>query len=86
MPRGFRETLQFYLIDCKTPLGKIIDVFIILLNLFICAILVIETYPVSEATKQVLWRLEVAIVFFFMIEYMARLYGARSRLRQLVDI
>ena len=51
MPDGFRETLQFYLIDCKTALGKAIDIFIIILNLFICAILVIETYPVSEATK-----------------------------------
>jgi voltage-gated potassium channel len=56
------------------------------LNLFICAILVIETYPVSEATKQLLWRLEVVIVLFFILEYVARLYGARSRLRQLVDI
>jgi voltage-gated potassium channel len=86
MRRGFRETLQFYLIDCKTPLGKIIDIFIILLNLFICAILVIETYPVSETTKQFLWSLEVAIVLFFILEYVARLYGAKRRLRQLLDI
>ena len=30
-----REALQFYLIDCKTALGKIIDIVIILLNLFV---------------------------------------------------
>jgi voltage-gated potassium channel len=83
---GFREILQFYLIDCKTPLGKLIDIFIILLNLVICAILVVETYPVSEATMQLLWKTEVIIVLFFIIEYAARLYGARSRLKQLVDI
>jgi len=86
MPDGFRETLQFYLIDCKTALGKIIDIFIILLNLFVCAILVIETYPVSEATRQLLWKMEVIIVLFFIIEYAARLYGAKSRFKQLVDI
>ena len=86
MPQGFRETLQFYLIDCQTALGKIIDIFIILLNLFICAILVIETYAVSEATRQLLWELEVIIVLFFIIEYVARLYAAQSRLKQLVDI
>ena len=86
MPDGFRETLQFYLIDCKTALGKAIDIFIIILNLFICAILVIETYPVSEATKQFLWRTEIIIVLFFIIEYAARLYGAKSRFKQLVDI
>jgi voltage-gated potassium channel len=86
MTHGFRETLQFYLIDCKTAFGKIIDIFIILLNLFICAIIVVETYPVSEATMQLLWKVEVIIVLFFIIEYGARLYAAKSRLKQLVDI
>lgn len=86
MPQGFRETLQFCLIDCNTALGKIIDIFIIFLNLFICAILVIETYAVAEATRQLLWELEVIIVLFFIIEYVARLYAAPSRLKQLVDI
>ncbi len=86
MPNTFRKTLQFYLIDCKTALGKIIDIFIILLNLFICLILVIETYPVSGATQRLLWQLEVVIVIFFIIEYAARLYAAQNRLRQLVDV
>jgi len=86
MPKGFRETLQFYLIDCKTPLGKFIDIFIILLNLLICAILVIETYSVSEETRQFLWKSEVAIVIFFIIEYGVRLYSAKNRLKQLVNI
>ena len=84
--RTFRETIQFYLIDCKTPLGKAIDIFIILLNLVICAIFVIETYPVSEAVKSLMWNTEIIIVSFFIIEYIARLYGAKNRLRQLVDV
>ncbi len=83
---SFREILRFYLIDCKTPLGKFIDVFIIVLNFVICAIVVIETYPVSGATRQVLWKTEVVIVLFFIIEYAARLYGARNRLKRLVDV
>jgi voltage-gated potassium channel len=86
MPKSFRETLQFYLIDCKTFLGKAIDVFIILLNLFICLILIVETYPVSETIRKLLWNLEVIIVVFFIIEYAARLYAAKNRLRQFVDI
>ena len=84
--QGFREALQFYLIDCMTLTGKLIDIFIILLNLVICAIVVIETYPVSEATKDLLWQTEVVIVIFFIIEYAARLYGAKSRLKQLTDV
>ena len=86
MPNTFRKTLQFYLIDCKTAFGKIIDIFIILLNLFICLILVIETYPFSEATRRLLWQLEVVIVIFFIVEYVARLYAAENRARQLVDV
>jgi voltage-gated potassium channel len=86
MPHGFRETLQFYLIDCKTALGKFIDIFIIILNLFICAVIVVETYSVSGATMQLLWKVEIIIVLLFIIEYGARLYAAKSRLKQLVDI
>lgn len=85
MGNGFRETLQFYLVDCKSYLGKIIDIFIILLNLFICAILVLETYDVTEETKQFLWLVEQGIVFFFVVEYAARLYGAKNRFKQLTD-
>jgi voltage-gated potassium channel len=84
--RTFRETIQFYLIDCKTQLGKVIDIFIILLNLVICAIFVIETYPVSEAAKNLMWNTEIIIVSFFIIEYVARLYGAKNRLKQLIDV
>ncbi len=86
MPHRFRETIQFYLIDCKTRLGKLIDAFIIILNFFICAIFVIDTYPVSAATTALLWKVEIIIVLFFIVEYAARLYGAKSRLKQLVDV
>ncbi|MDY6838005.1 MAG: ion transporter [Thermodesulfobacteriota bacterium] len=85
-PDRFRETLQFYLIDCKTALGKLIDIVIIFLNLVVCAIVVIETYPISDAAKAFLWKAEVLIVLFFIVEYGARLYGARSRLQQLRDV
>ncbi len=88
MKNSFRETLQFYLVDCKTPLGKIIDVFIILLNLTICATLVIETYidPEAASTLLLLDRIEKIIVLFFIIEYAARLYGSQNRIRQLFDV
>jgi len=85
-PRNFRKIIQFYLIDCKTPLGKLIDIFIIVLNLVICSIFVVETYPVSEAALEFLWKMEVIIVFFFIVEYAARLYGAKTRLKQLADV
>jgi len=83
---SFRETIQFYLVDSQTPLGKLIDVVIIILNFVICAILVVETYNVSEAVRGLLWNTEVIIVAFFIIEYAARLYGSHDRRKQLVDM
>ena len=85
-PLDFRSALQFYLIDCSTLPGKLIDILIIVLNLAVCAILVVETYPVSAAFRDFMWRVEIGIVGIFIVEYAARLYGARNRLKQMVDI
>lgn len=84
--KSLREEIRFYLIDCKTLPGKLIDIFIIFLNLFICLIFIMETYQVSETTKTILWNLEIIIVVFFIIEYLARLYGSRNRRRYIVNI
>jgi voltage-gated potassium channel len=85
-PTSFRQTLQFYLIDCNTALGRFIDVFIIGLNLAICALLVVETYPVGTAYSKLLWRIEIGVVAFFIVEYAARIYASKDRGRQWRDI
>jgi voltage-gated potassium channel len=85
-PDNLRETVEFYLIDYRTPLGKAIDITIIFLNLLVCAIFVVDTYPISDETRTFLWRLELFVVAFFILEYLARLYGAPSRRRQLFDV
>ncbi len=83
---SLRETIQFYLIDCKTLPGKLIDMFIILLNVLVCVIFVVDTYPVGAAFKRFLWTSEMVIMVFFTIEYLARLYGARQRLKHIFNI
>jgi len=82
----FRSTLQFYLIDCTTLPGKLIDILIVCLNLAVCAILVLETYPVSPSLRSLMWKVEIIIVTIFIMEYIARLYGARDRVKQIRDI
>ena len=85
-PTSFRELVEFYLIDYKTPLGKAIDITIIFMNLLVCAIFVLDTYKISPEMGTFLRRLELFAVAFFIVEYIARLYGAPKRMRQLVDI
>lgn len=85
-PRTFRETVQFYMIDFKTPLGKSIDIAIIFLNLLLVAIFVTDTYDISSSQREMLWNLEIFIVGIFIIEYILRLYGASNRLAYVRDI
>ncbi len=84
--KSFRETLRFYLIDCKTPLGKFIDGFIMLLNLLIVGVFVLETYPLPETFRDVLWEIELVVVAFFILEYIARIYAAKNRIKHVLDI
>lgn len=63
-----------------------IDIFIIFLNLCICTIFVIDTYTISERAKAFLWKTEVIIVCFFIVEYVIRLYSASDRVKQSKDI
>ena len=67
--RNLRETIQFFLIDCKTVPGKIIDVFIIFLNILVCVLFVAETYPISQKTKDILLKVEQITIIFFIIEF-----------------
>ena len=83
---SLREKIQFYLIDCKTIPGKIIDVFIILLNVLVCILFVIDTYDISASYRTLLLNTEIIVTVFFIIEYAARLYGARKRLKHLFNI
>ncbi|NYT01425.1 MAG: ion transporter [Methanosarcinales archaeon] len=87
--RSFRESVHFYMIDHRTPLGRGIDFLIISLNLLICAIFVANTYTISDQAREVLWRIEVSVVFFFIVEYVLRLYGSydrRSHVRHIYSI
>jgi voltage-gated potassium channel len=83
---SLREKIQFYLIDCKTIPGKLIDVSLILLNVLVCILFVIDTYNISQFTRNLLLKTEILITLFFIIEYAARLYGSRNRLKHIFDI
>ncbi|OPY52542.1 MAG: Hyperpolarization-activated voltage-gated potassium channel [Methanosaeta sp. PtaU1.Bin112] len=84
--RTFRETVEFYMIDFKTPLGKGIDIAIITLNLLLVAIFVINTYDISSSLRDWLWKMEVLIVGIFIVEYFLRLYGSLNRLSYVRDL
>jgi voltage-gated potassium channel len=83
--RSTREHVRFYLLDHRTPFGKVIDVVLLILNLVFVAVFVAETYPIGDATKDVLWSVEVGITVVFLLEYALRLYGAESRIDEFLN-
>jgi len=80
--RDTRDIVRFYLLDHRTPLGKVIDVALLALNLVFVGVFVAETYPHSSETGTLLWDLEVAIALVFLVEYVLRLYGAENRVAE----
>ncbi|WP_423744297.1 ion transporter (plasmid) [Haladaptatus sp. SPP-AMP-3] len=84
-PRDFRERVQFYLVDHRTPLGKAIDIWLLVLNLLFVGVFVAQTYSVSATTEAWLWRFEVGIALVFVVEYVLRLYGAQNRLAEFTN-
>ncbi|WP_311171685.1 ion transporter [Halobellus ordinarius] len=77
--RNLRELVQFYLLDHRTTLGKVIDIVLLGLNLLFVGVFVVETYPIAADLRGLLWDLEVGIAFIFAVEYISRLYGAPDR-------
>jgi voltage-gated potassium channel len=80
--RGLRDTVEFYLLDHRTALGKAIDIALLLLNLVFVAIVVAETYDIDASVRALLWNLEVGIALVFLVEYALRLYGAPDRVAE----
>jgi voltage-gated potassium channel len=84
-PDDTRERVRFYLLDHRTPLGKAVDIGLLVLNLVFIGVFVAQTYPIDSAIRARLWDLEVAIASVFVVEYVLRLYGARDRLSEVTN-
>ncbi|WP_396611731.1 ion transporter [Haloferax sp. S1W] len=82
---SLRDVVRFYLLDHRTVVGKAIDIGLLGLNLVFVAVFILETYPLSSAVRDMLWRFEVVIAVIFLFEYVLRVYGARSRVGELTD-
>ena len=80
---NLKERIHFYLIDCKTPLGKAIDISILLLNLFLCLLFVYSTY--DSANSSIISTIDNGVVIILIVEFLLRLYASENRLKHLVD-
>lgn len=75
-----RENTEFYLKDLQTPLGKIINIAIVILVMMSSGIFVAQTYQISESIRFVLNIVDTLIVTIFAAEYLLRLWSAKNRI------
>ncbi|MEM9925498.1 MAG: ion transporter [Cyanobacteria bacterium P01_D01_bin.50] len=74
-----RENTAFYLKDLETPLGKIINITIVILVTLSSGIFVVETYQIPESIRFLLNIIDTLIISFFAVEYLLRLWSAENR-------
>lgn len=76
-----RKKIACYLGDIETPIGRAINLFILVLILLSSAIFVAETYPISTSVRTSLDTIDTLIVVIFILEYSLRFWCADSKLK-----
>ncbi|RAP33889.1 ion transporter [Candidatus Marinamargulisbacteria bacterium SCGC AG-410-N11] len=84
--KTIKKIIEFYLVDSKTFLGKVIDIILIILNSIFCIIYLIEIQQNYELIRTYLWFLEIVLVCIFTIEYGLRWYASKNRFRYITNI
>ena len=81
-----RENTAFYLKDLQTPLGKVINLTIVILVMLSSSIFVAETYYIPKSIYLVLNTIDVLILNIFAVEYLLRLWSAKNRIQYIFSI
>ncbi|MEL6461447.1 MAG: ion transporter [Cyanobacteria bacterium J06621_15] len=81
-----RENTAFYFKDLQTPLGKIINLSIVILVMLSSGIFVAETYHLPKHIHLILDVIDVLILYVFAVEYLLRLWSAENRIHYILSI
>jgi voltage-gated potassium channel len=78
---SFKEQVRFYLDDCATTAGKLIELTLLSVNLAACVLFVVITYHPLDEVPFWMVLLEILMVAVFIVEYILRIWTARSKLK-----
>jgi voltage-gated potassium channel len=76
-----RSRIYFYLNDSETRTGRIVVLFLLIINLFACIHYIIGTSYERIAPPYWFWLTEVIIVILFLGEYILRIWSTEKRLK-----
>ena len=81
----FRERLRFWFDDVKTPMGKGVDIFLIIVNVIACVVFVFEPVP-SKEEQSLLKIIEIVLFIIFASEYILRIWVAKKPLKYIFSL
>lgn len=77
---NFKKKLAFWFEDTQTPMGKAVDIYLLLINIIACTLFVFESIPAYEDYEKYFRILEIITVTFFLVEYILRYWTAEKKL------
>ena len=78
--KTFKEKLAFWFEDTQTPLGKAVDIYLLIINIMTCTLFVFESIPAYEVYEAYFRIFEIITVTLFSIEYILRFWVAEKKL------
>jgi len=81
-----KERIRFWFDDLTTPMGKAVDIAIVVLIVVACISAVLDTYVTEPAASKYLNLLDHVITVLFIIEYGLRLWVAENRVRHIFKL
>lgn len=76
----FKSKLAFWFDDTETPMGKAVDIYLLIINIAACALVVFESIPLYQKHAYTFRILENITVTLFIIEYVLRYWVAEKKL------
>jgi voltage-gated potassium channel len=84
--KDWKAKINFWFEDIDTPMGRAVDIIVVTLVFIVSTLFVIKTYPISQELRYALDMTENIIIFFFIIEYILRMWSAPSKVRHFFKI
>jgi len=84
--KTFKEKLAFWFEDTQTPMGKAVDIYLLIINITACIAFVFESIPAYESYEKYFRIIEIITATLFSIEYILRFWVAEKKLRYVFSL
>ncbi len=81
-----KSKLAYWLENTETPMGKTVEIYLIIINIAACILFIFESIPAYQAYASLFRTLEIITVTLFIIEYVIRYWVAEKKLKYIFSL